>query len=199
MPTQQLYTRAGDFSPDANGNLQNGSGNYLLGWALDANGNIPTDRNALTAINIGNLSGKAEASTTMTLQANLQASTAAVASYTPGDMTSGTVTPSFQRTISVYDSQGGSQPLQISYLKTGANTWAYEVSYQGDSANLTAANPSPRHDELQCRRHAGDRRHIGHERRRARSPSPFRGIARPPAFRRRPSPSTWERWEAPTA
>ena len=37
----------------------------------------PTDRNDLTAINVNNLSGKAEATTTMTLQANLQASTAA--------------------------------------------------------------------------------------------------------------------------
>jgi flagellar hook protein FlgE len=138
---QQLYTRAGDFAPDGSGNLRNGSGNYLLGWPLDANGNIPTDRNAMTSINVNNLSGKAEATTTLNMQANLQASTAAVGSYTPGDMTAGTVTPNFQRTISVYDSQGGSQPLQVSYLKTGANTWAYEVSYQGDSANLTSANP----------------------------------------------------------
>jgi len=137
----QLYTRAGDFTPDASGNLRNGSGYYLLGWPLDANGNIPTDRNAMTSINVNNLSGKAEASTTLNLQANLQASTAADASYVPGDMTSGTVTPDFQRTISVYDSQGGSQPLQLSFVKTGANTWAYEVSYQGDSANLTSANP----------------------------------------------------------
>lgn len=139
--TAQLYTRAGDFHPDANGDLRNGSGNYLLGWPLDANGNIPTDRNAMTSINVNNLSGKAEATTTMNLQANLQASTAAVSSYTPGDMAAGNVTPSFQRTMSVYDSQGGSQPLQVSYVKTGANTWAYEVSYQGDSANLTGANP----------------------------------------------------------
>jgi len=139
--TQQLYTRAGDFSPDANGDLRNGSGYYLLGWPLDANGNIPTDRNAMTAINVNNLSGKAEATTTMNLQANLQASTAPVGAYTAGDMTAGTVTPDFQRTISVYDSQGGSQPLQIAYVKTGANTWAYEVTYQGDPANLTSANP----------------------------------------------------------
>ncbi len=137
----QLYTRAGDFRPDANGDLRNGSGFYLLGWPLDVDGNIPTNRNDMTSININDLSGKAEATTTMSVQANLQASTAAVSSYTAGDMTSGTVTPAFQRTISVYDSQGGSQPLQVSYVKTGANTWAYEVSYQGDSANLTSTNP----------------------------------------------------------
>jgi flagellar hook protein FlgE len=56
-------------------------------------------------------------------------------------MTAGTVTPDFQRTINAYDSQGGTQPLQVSYVKTGANTWAYEVSYQGAASNITGSNP----------------------------------------------------------
>jgi flagellar hook protein FlgE len=138
----QYYTRAGDFAPDQNGNLVNSAGNYLMGWPLDSTGNVPTNRTDMTAVNINNLSGKAEATTTMTLQANLQASTAADATYTKGDMTAGTATPDFQRTINVYDSQGGSQPLQISYVKTAANTWSYEVSYQGAAANLgSATNP----------------------------------------------------------
>lgn len=137
----QYYTRAGDFAPDANGNLVNSSGYYLMGWPLDSTGALPTDRNDLTAVNTANLSGKAEATTTMSLQANLQSSTTADTTYTAGDMTSGTVTPDFQRTINIYDSQGGSQPLQISYEKTGANTWAYEVSYQGSASNITGSNP----------------------------------------------------------
>ncbi len=29
--------------------------------------------------------------------------------------------------MSVYDSQGGSHQVKISYLKTDANTWQYEV------------------------------------------------------------------------
>ncbi|HEY1630301.1 MAG TPA: flagellar hook protein FlgE [Rhizomicrobium sp.] len=138
----QLYTRAGDFTPDAEGNLQNAAGLYLMGWPLDSSGSVPTDRNDLTAVNVNNLSGKAEASTTMSIQANLQASTTATTSgYTVGDLTSGAKTPDFQRTINAYDSQGGTQPLQVSYLKTGANTWSYEVSYQGDVNNLSPANP----------------------------------------------------------
>ena len=37
-----------------------------------------------------------------------------------------------------------------------ANTWAYEASYAGNSANLTATGPiRPRHDRVQFRRHAG--------------------------------------------
>jgi flagellar hook protein FlgE len=137
----QFYTRAGNFAPDQNGNLVNSAGNYLMGWPLDSTGNVPTNRTDMTAVNINNLSGKAEATTTMTLQANLQASTTAQ-TYTVGDITAGNVTPDFQRTINIYDSQGGSQPLQISYVKTAANAWSYEVSYQGNAANLGAAtNP----------------------------------------------------------
>ena len=56
-------------------------------------------------------------------------------------MTSGAVTADFQRTINVYDSQGGSQPVTFSFAKTGANSWAYEASYAGNTANLTATNP----------------------------------------------------------
>jgi flagellar hook protein FlgE len=137
----QYYTRAGDFAPDSNGNLVNSSGYYLMGWPLDSTGALPTDRNDMTAVNVANLSGKAEATTTIGLQANLQSSTAADTTYTAGDMTSGATTPDFQRTINVYDSQGGSQPLQVSYKKTGANTWAYEVSYQGAASNITGTNP----------------------------------------------------------
>jgi flagellar hook protein FlgE len=131
-----LYTRAGNFTPDSSGNLKNAAGFYLMGWPLDSNGNVPTDRNDLTNINVNNLAGKAESTTKMSLKANLQASTAITSGYTTGDMASGAVTPNFQRTINVYDSQGGTQPLQVSYVKTGANTWSYEVTYQGAGANI---------------------------------------------------------------
>ena len=49
----------------------------------------------------------------MSLKANLQASSTVDAAYTAGDMAAGTVTPDFQRTINVYDSQGGAQPLHV--------------------------------------------------------------------------------------
>jgi flagellar hook protein FlgE len=135
-----LYTRAGTFTPDSNGDLKNAAGFYLMGWPVDINGNIPTDRNDMSPVNVAGLSGKAQATTEMTVQANLQASTA-VKAYTTGQMASGAVTPDFTRTINVYDSQGGAQPLGISFVKTGANTWAYEVSYQGAGTNITGTNP----------------------------------------------------------
>lgn len=137
----QYYTRAGDFTPDGSGDLRNSAGYYLMGWALDTNGNIPSDRNDLTAVNINSLSGKATPTTQITFKANLQSTATANTTYAPGDMAAGTVQPDFQRTINVYDSQGGAQPVQMSFVKTGANTWAYEVTYQGDPTNITGTNP----------------------------------------------------------
>jgi flagellar hook protein FlgE len=56
-------------------------------------------------------------------------------------MTSGAVQPDFQRTINVYDSQGGSQPLTFSFAKTGANAWSYEVTYSGTASNVSTTGP----------------------------------------------------------
>ena len=143
----QEYTRAGSFTTDSSGYLKNTAGLYLLGWQLTANGTVPSDRNDLTPINVNSLTGKAEASTTMTLAANLQSSTAiAVPTYDPTTspptyMANGSVPAAFQRTINVYDSQGGAQPIQLSFCKTGANTWAYEVTYAGSSSNLNTSVP----------------------------------------------------------
>jgi flagellar hook protein FlgE len=141
----RAYTRAGSFTSDPNGFLKNTAGLYLLGWQLNPDGSVPSDRNDMVPINVNSLTGKADASTTMQIQANLQASTEI---YTgppaydpygtpPESMANGDIKPQFQRAINVYDSQGGSQPLQLSFIKTGANTWQYEVTYQGKPTNLT--------------------------------------------------------------
>ena len=52
-----------------------------------------------------------------------------------------TASPDFTRTINVYDSQGGQQPVTFSFIKTAANTWAYEASYAGAASNLTSTGP----------------------------------------------------------
>jgi flagellar hook protein FlgE len=139
----QEYTRAGSFTADASGNLRNANGLFLLGWALDTNGNPPTNPKNMTLVNVTNLTGKAVASSNISLRANLQAGAATVSAYdvATNNMASGAVTPDFQRTVNVDDSLGGMQPLELSFVKTGANTWAYEISYGGDNSNITGGNP----------------------------------------------------------
>jgi flagellar hook protein FlgE len=135
------YTRAGSFKPDVNGNLVNTAGLYLLGYKLDSAGNVPTDASALSLVNVSTISGAAQATSTLTVQANLDSNSTVDSTYVAGDMTSGTVSPDFTRTVDVYDSQGGSQPITFSFIKTAANTWAYESSYAGAASNLTATGP----------------------------------------------------------
>jgi flagellar hook protein FlgE len=137
----QEYTRAGAFRPDTNGYLVNSAGLYLRGWALDSQGNIPTNTGDLSLINVSSVLGKAQATDNLGLQANLQSSAAVISPYSAGDMADGTVKPDFQRTINVYDSQGGSQPLTFSFAKTAANTWAYEITYAGAPANVGGTDP----------------------------------------------------------
>jgi flagellar hook protein FlgE len=56
-------------------------------------------------------------------------------------MTAGNVAPDYETTINAYDSQGGVEPISMSFIKTGANSWAYEAAYTGSSSNLSSANP----------------------------------------------------------
>jgi flagellar hook protein FlgE len=137
----QEYTQVGNFTADSKGNLVNANGNYLLGWKLDANGNPPSNNTDLSLINVSGITGSAEETSNVSLQANLQANSTIDASYNPGDMTAGNVSPDFQTTINAYDSEGGIQPITLSFVQTGTNQWAYEVNYAGDPNNLSSPNP----------------------------------------------------------
>jgi flagellar hook protein FlgE len=149
MSGGDYYTRAGDFQPDASGNLENSAGYYLMGYAVGPDGSVAAGT-ALSAVNVTNLTGKAEPTQNMTIQANLQSSTEAYDDpnnpYAIGDLSPGSstpITPDFTRTINIYDSQGGSKPITISWLKTGDNTWAYEASYAGSSSDVAANGSLP--------------------------------------------------------
>lgn len=134
-----LFTRAGSFSPDADGNLLNTAGYYLQGWPVQTDGTFvtnPTDTSALETVNINAIKGVAEATTEISLNGNLQASQAvssqaatydATASAT--NMASGTVTPDFVRTGQIFDSQGGVRHFEMAFLKDDAapNTWNVEI------------------------------------------------------------------------
>jgi flagellar hook protein FlgE len=139
--SELLYTRAGAFTKDADGNLRNAGGFYLQGWALDANGNVPTNPNDVTLVNLAQVTGTALPTTTAELHANLQSTAVPVGAYAAGDMFAGTVTPQFETAIEVYDSQGSARPVRLSFVKTAANTWAYEVIYDGNPADVGGANP----------------------------------------------------------
>ncbi len=138
------FTRDGSFQPDKQGFLQNAAGLYLEGWPVNPDGSVTSDSSDLTKlqpINISNIGGTAAATTQIAINANLQSSQAtttfAAGTYDPTSPTASMSTysispangtkPDFEITIPVSDSKGGQQNLTMSLLKTGANTWAYEI------------------------------------------------------------------------
>ena len=109
------YTRAGGFSPDASGNLENAAGFFLQGQKLTpaqataiANGNVnqltATALASLTTVNISALSGVAKATQNITLAANL-----------PAADTSASVPHAI--TVPVFDSQGTSHDLTLTFSR----------------------------------------------------------------------------------
>jgi len=144
---EQLYTRAGSFSTDFLGNLVTPSGQYLQGWALDADENI-IDINAVETVNVSIVNGLATATTNVELGANLNADEPVYAGVPAYDrnvpaqtMASGNVEPDFSRNVRVFDSLGRPQNLTIGFLKTDDVTrqWAVEV-YPADPTQIDAAS-----------------------------------------------------------
>jgi flagellar hook protein FlgE len=68
--SEPLYTRAGSFSEDSTGVLQNPGGFYLQGWPLDQDGNLPASRAdvaSLVPVDVAFLGGLTAATTTASL------------------------------------------------------------------------------------------------------------------------------------
>ncbi|WP_395328421.1 flagellar hook protein FlgE [Novosphingobium sp. BL-8H] len=124
------YTRAGSFTTDPEGYLVNTAGYYLTGWPLDADGNYVNNGNlnSLEAIKPNALTGAATPTTKISMRANLDSTATAVTGYTAGDMASGTTTPQFSRSVTVYDAQGTSHDVTFNFIKTGTNSWAAEIT-----------------------------------------------------------------------
>jgi flagellar hook protein FlgE len=88
----RLFTRAGSFTVDNSGFLKNAAGLYLQGWVADSTGKITTDPSniaLLQSINVSTVGGAAGATTTASINANLQASqlisqASTDTTYTPG-------------------------------------------------------------------------------------------------------------------
>ncbi len=114
-----LYTRAGHFVPDLNGDLQNGAGFYLQGWDTDENGNVPVNVNtgvlsSLKTINVSRIAGFSKPTTGIDLAANLKSSTPA------GD--------TYDINVQVYDTLGAEHTLQMRWTAVSPGVWDLTVS-----------------------------------------------------------------------
>jgi flagellar hook protein FlgE len=114
-----LYTRAGNFQVDQNGDLTTATGEQVQGWTQIVNGQLSTNGP------IGNITiptGTLQPPvTTQNFSFDLNLNAAAV---------SGTANDSFSTSVTVYDSLGNSHVVTAAFTKdpTTPNQWDYSVS-----------------------------------------------------------------------
>lgn len=135
-----LYTRDGTFSQNAKGYLVNSSGDYLLGYATNADGTTTSasvgQLSALTPVVIPPTTA-AVPTTTATLSANLPAGLATASTATssnPDYVTSA---------LTAIDSLGETQTVNETWTNDGNNTWTLSLSGPTDaSGNVGTVSPS---------------------------------------------------------
>jgi flagellar hook protein FlgE len=122
------YTRAGDFSTDANNFLVTPAGQQVLGYPA-VNGVVNTGA-GIAALQLG--AGTISPPTTtanVSLTANLNAA--------------GGIGSTFSTPVTIYDSLGAAHSLTYNFTNTGPNTWSYSLSIPpGDLNAVNGVAPS---------------------------------------------------------
>lgn len=124
----QSYTRNGDFTTNSTGQLITPGGETVMGYP--ATGGVVSTNAKLEPLSVGSgTTSPATPTSAFSLNTNLN-SAAATGS-------------TFQSPINVYDSLGASHVVTITYTKTSANSWSYNVSVpssdiQGGSGTTTS-------------------------------------------------------------
>ncbi len=122
-----LYTRAGQFITDENGDLRNTGGYYLQGWPLDPTGTLPATPTVLSStetVNVSSLSGNAVPTTTMALGANLPSTAANGETHSI--------------TAQIFDSLGNAHNLQVDFVYDSA-TPEWDITIQNPTLASTGA------------------------------------------------------------
>ncbi|MGB3412747.1 MAG: flagellar basal-body rod protein FlgF [Microthrixaceae bacterium] len=122
----QLYTRAGSFSPDALGRLVTQEGALMQGWTADSSGAVNSS-GAIgnIVIPIGDVLEPIQ-TTSVTMGGNL-----------PSDAEIGAM---IANSVEVYDAQGNPATIRFEFTKTAADSWD-AVYRHVDSAGVL--NPAP--------------------------------------------------------
>jgi flagellar hook protein FlgE len=127
---ETLYTRAGSFSEDENGYLKNSNGFYLMGWEIGDDGELvdaTADVASLSPVSVGFESGRTKQTTQADVVLNLDARQSTTAAG-----------PHFSRSMTVYDSLGAAQQIQMDFTSTGvANTWSLSLTDPNNGAIAT--------------------------------------------------------------
>jgi flagellar hook protein FlgE len=119
-----LYTRAGNFSVDADGFLVNEDGGRVLGLPA-VNGVISLDQTPGALAIAGGQISPPKPTENVQLAMNLDASTA--------------VGSTFSTAVAVNDALGASHVLNYNFTKTAANSWDYEITIPAAEVGATGS------------------------------------------------------------
>lgn len=128
-------TRAGDFSPDANGNLVNAAGYTLMGYSSGSGtpSVVVNGFDGMVPINVETQGLTAVASTTASFSGNLDSSSEVATGNLPGSNTAPVTDDTKKTSLIAYDSQGNAVKYDFYYTKTADNTWDVSVYNAADA------------------------------------------------------------------
>jgi len=119
----QMFTRGGALTLDANGNLTTAEGNLVQGWQGDVSGNVNSNADpGPVEIRVGDLLSPKQTSL-VDLGGNLSAAAAVGSSTTI--------------TLTGFDTQGNSIPINVQFTKTAANAWTASATYGPSATAVT--------------------------------------------------------------
>lgn len=119
--SEQIYSRAGNFDFDTNGNyIMNGTGYKVQGWMADTNGNIKTSSNISPLCFPKGMTMPGKATEQVNFAYNLSKD-AEIGSTGMG-------------AITVYDTYGSPHKLTANFIKVSDNNWLYQAT--GNDGNI---------------------------------------------------------------
>lgn len=128
--SSEFYTRAGNFFLNSEGKLVTSDGLYVMGYPIDANGNINTNT---TLVPLDLKPGQVLPAKTTEL---IRFVTNLNAEARDGEQ--------FSTTVKVYDTLGVGHAVTVTFTKTAnANEWDWEVTVPADSVASPTSAPDP--------------------------------------------------------
>ncbi|MSP49101.1 MAG: flagellar hook protein FlgE [Alphaproteobacteria bacterium] len=131
---ENVFTRAGGFTTDKNGNLINNAGYFLQGYKLDTTGNFLTPAGVTTnatdlfanlqTINLAGQSSVAVPTRNVGVVANMPPTTG--------------VTPTQTTNVTVYDSLGQAQQMILTWTPVVLNSWTVTLTFNPTSITAPA-------------------------------------------------------------
>ena len=140
-----FLTRDGSFKVNSSGELVNESGYTLLGYSkTDGSSAIVNGFSGLAPVKVTQNGLTASASTTGTVNVNLNSTaTAVTGATTPADIgtTSSSVDYTSSTSVVTYDSLGNTVQVDLYYTKTADNTWQVTAFNHADADSTTGSFP----------------------------------------------------------